>query len=46
MSKATNPKNKFSLPKLKNIKIKSKDRLEVTKFGKDFIKYFLEELSE
>lgn len=46
VSKATNPKNKSSLPKLKNIKIKSKDRLEVTKFGKDFIRYFLEELSE
>lgn len=46
VSKATNLKNKSSLPKLTNIKIKSKDRLELTKFGKDFIRYFLEELSE
>lgn len=46
LSMATNPKNKSKLPTLKKVKLKSKDRLELTKFGKDFIRYFLEELSE
>lgn len=41
--KATNPKNKSKLPPLKSLKLKSKDKLELTKFGRDFIRYFLEE---
>ncbi|WP_313150483.1 hypothetical protein [Lysinibacillus capsici] len=41
--KATNPKNKSRLPTLKGLKLKSKDTLELTKFGRDFIRYFLEE---
>ena len=46
VSMATNPKNKSKLPTLKKLALKSKDRLELTKFGKDFIRYFLEELSQ
>ncbi|MGE6402800.1 hypothetical protein [Bacillus cereus] len=46
VSMATNPKNKSRLPSLKKLQIKSKDRLELTKFGKDFIRYFLEELTQ
>lgn len=43
LQKATNPKNKSRLPSLKNVKLKSKDSLELTKFGREFIRYFLEE---
>lgn len=41
--KATDPKNKSRLPSLKSLKLKSKDSLELTKFGREFIRYFLEE---
>lgn len=41
--KATDPKNKSRLPSLKSLKLKSKDSLELTKFGREFIHYFLEE---
>ena len=41
--KATDPKNISRLPSLKNVKLKSKDSLELSKFGREFIRYFLEE---
>lgn len=43
---ATNPKNKSNSLKFKKLKHKKRDGFELTKFGKDFIRYFLEELSE
>lgn len=42
LEKFSNPKYKGSLPKLKEPKLKSKDNFEISKFGKDFVKFFLE----
>lgn len=42
LGKLTNPKNKSSLPKLKEPKLKSKDNLQISKFGKDFTDFFLD----
>lgn len=42
LEKLTNPKHKRSLPKLKEPKLKSKDNFEVSKFGRDFVNFFLD----
>ncbi|MFK8795819.1 hypothetical protein [Planococcus plakortidis] len=42
LEKLTNPKFKGSLPKLKEPKLKSKDDFEVSKFGRDFVSFFLD----
>lgn len=42
LEKLTNPKFKGSLPRLKEPKLKSKDNFEVSKFGKDFVNFFLD----
>lgn len=41
LEKLSNPKFKGSLPKLKEPKLKSKDNFEISKFGSDFVKFFL-----
>lgn len=41
LDKATNPKYKRSLPKLRLPKLKSKENLELSKFGKDFVRFFI-----
>ncbi|KML36384.1 hypothetical protein [Cytobacillus firmus] len=41
LDKLTNPRHKGSLPRLKEPKIKSKDRLQISKFGKEFVEFFL-----
>ncbi|WP_099363588.1 hypothetical protein [Fredinandcohnia onubensis] len=43
LDKATDPKNKRSLPKLKLPKLKSKENFELSKFGKDFVEFFIKE---
>jgi len=42
LDKLTNPKFKRSLPKLKEPTFKSKDNFEISKFGRDFVEFFLE----
>lgn len=42
LGKLTNPRNKSPLPKLKEPKLKSKDSLQISKFGKDFIDFFID----
>jgi len=42
LDKATDPKNKRPLPKLKLPKLKSKENFEVSKFGKDFVEFFID----
>lgn len=41
LDKAMNPKNKAALPKLKELKLKSKESLELAPFGRDFVKFFM-----
>ncbi|MEK4801063.1 hypothetical protein MHI02_05820 [Oceanobacillus sp. FSL K6-0118] len=41
LDKATDPKFKRSLPKLKLPKLKSKENLQLSKFGKDFVEFFI-----
>jgi hypothetical protein len=41
LDKLTNPKYKGSLPKLKEPKLKSKDSLQISRFGRDFVEFFL-----
>ncbi|TMU86590.1 hypothetical protein FGG79_00110 [Bacillus sp. BHET2] len=41
LDKMTDPKNKRSLPKLKVPKLKSKENFELSKFGRDFVKFFV-----
>ncbi|WP_062109756.1 hypothetical protein [Bacillus niameyensis] len=41
LDKATNPKYTRSLPKLRLPKLKSKENLELSKFGKDFVRFFI-----
>ncbi|GAE35604.1 hypothetical protein [Halalkalibacter akibai] len=41
LDKLTNPRNKGSLPKLKEPKMKSKENFEMSKFGRDFVEFFL-----
>ncbi|AMV11543.1 hypothetical protein GT3570_11475 [Geobacillus thermoleovorans] len=41
LDKLTNPRYKGSLPKLKEPKLKSKDSLQISKFGRDFVEFFL-----
>lgn len=43
LEKLSNPKPKISLPKfkLKEPKLKSKDNFEISKFGRDFVKFFI-----
>lgn len=43
LKKATDSKKKGSLPKLSSPKIKSDDKLRISKFGNDFISFFIEE---
>ncbi|RDI44050.1 hypothetical protein [Falsibacillus pallidus] len=42
LDKLTNPRYKGSLPKLKEPKLKSKENLEMSKFGRDFVRFFLD----
>lgn len=42
LEKLSDPKFKRSLPRLKEPKLKSKDNFEISKFGKDFVKFFLD----
>ena len=42
LDKLTNPKFNRSLPKLKEPKFKSKENFEISKFGRDFVEFFLE----
>lgn len=41
LDKAANPKYTRSLPKLKMPKFKSKEKLELSNFGKDFVRFFI-----
>lgn len=41
LDKATDPKFKRNLPKLRLPKIKSKENLQLSKFGKDFVEFFI-----
>lgn len=41
LDKLTNPRYKGSLPKLKEPKLKSKDSLQISRFGRDFVEFFL-----
>ena len=41
LDKLTNPKFKRTLPKLKLPKLKSKESLQISKFGKDFVEFFI-----
>jgi len=42
LDKLANPKFKRSLPKLKEPKFQSKENFEISKFGRDFVEFFLE----
>ena len=42
LDKLANPKSKGSLPKLNEPKLRSKDNFEMSKFGRDFVQFFLE----
>ncbi len=42
LDKLTNPKFKRSLPRLKEPKFKSKENFEISQFGRDFVRFFLE----
>ena len=42
LDKLTNPRYKGSLPKLKELKLKSKENFEISKFGRDFVLFFLD----
>lgn len=42
LEKLTNSKPSRSLPRLKEPKIKSKENFEISKFGRDFVEFFLE----
>lgn len=42
LDKASNPKYTRSLPKLQPPKFKSKETLELSRFGKDFVKFFMD----
>lgn len=41
LDKVTDPKFKRTLPKLKLPKLKSKENLQISKFGKDFVEFFI-----
>lgn len=41
LEKLTNPKRTGPLPKLKEPKFKSKDNLQMSRFGRDFVEFFL-----
>jgi hemerythrin len=41
LDKLTNLRYKGSLPKLKEPKLKSKDSLQISRFGRDFVEFFL-----
>lgn len=41
LDKATDPKYKRTLPKLKLPKLKSKENLQISKFGKNFVEFFI-----
>lgn len=41
LDKLTNPKHKGSLPKLKDPNLKSKENFEMSRFGRDFVQFFL-----
>lgn len=40
LDKLTNPKNKASLPRLKELKLKSKENFQISIFGRDFVRFF------
>ncbi|MEK5085214.1 hypothetical protein [Bacillus sp. FSL H8-0515] len=42
LDKLTSPKFKHSLPRLKEPKFKSKESFEISQFGRDFVRFFLE----
>jgi hypothetical protein len=42
LDKLTSPKHKGTLPRLKEPKFKSKENFEVSKFGRDFVQFFLD----
>lgn len=42
LDKLANPKFKRSLPRLKEPKFQSKEHFEISKFGRDFVEFFLE----
>ena len=42
LNKALNPKYKGALPKLKELKLKSKESFELAPFGRDFVKFFMD----
>ncbi|WP_440897437.1 hypothetical protein ACS127_05550 [Amphibacillus sp. Q70] len=42
LDKFTNPKYNRKLPKLKTPKLKSKERFKISKFGRDFMEFFLD----
>lgn len=41
LEKLSDPKNKRPLPKLKEPTFKSRDNLQISKFGKDFVEFFM-----
>lgn len=41
LDKLTNPRHKGPLPKLKEPKMKSRENYEMSKFGRDFVEFFL-----
>ncbi|MEA3318425.1 MAG: hypothetical protein U9Q88_00255 [Bacillota bacterium] len=42
LNKLTNPKHKGPLPRLQEPKMKSKENFEMSKFGRDFVRFFLD----
>lgn len=46
LDKANNPRYTRSLPKLKLPKLKSKEYYELSKFGKDFVEFFIKQENE
>jgi hypothetical protein len=46
LGKLTDPKFKGKLPRLKEAKLKSKESLEMSRFGRDFANFFMEKAGE
>lgn len=46
LGKLTDPKFKGKLPRLKEAKLKSKESLEMSRFGRDFANFFMEQAGE
>ena len=42
LSKLTNSKNRSSLPKLKEPRLQSKENLQISKFGREFVEFFID----